>query len=69
LAELAETYPLRQGLSELVAYLSLAAEDCAAVIDDSGSETLAWIDGAGVWRRASLPLVIFTQRPRDAAAP
>jgi hypothetical protein len=68
LAELAQTYPLRQGLSELIAYLSLAAEDRAAVIDDRHSETLAWIDGAGIWRRASLPLVIFTQHPRDAAA-
>jgi hypothetical protein len=68
LAELAESYPIRQGLSELVAYLSLAAEDRAAVIDDRSSETLVWVDGVGIRRRASLPLVIFTQRPRDAAA-
>jgi hypothetical protein len=68
LAELAEAYPLRQGLSELIAYLSLAAEDRAAVIDDTGTETLVWIDDEGVRRQATLPLVIFNQRLHDAAA-
>ena len=33
-ADLVECFPLTQGLAELVAYLSLAADDDAAVIDD-----------------------------------
>ena len=35
LADLVKSFPLEQGLAELVAYLSLATEDDAAVIDDT----------------------------------
>jgi len=54
-----ETHPLEQGLAELVAYLSLAAADGKAVIDDERSETITWTDEHGVQRRATLPTVIF----------
>jgi hypothetical protein len=54
-----ETYPLEQGLAELVAYLSLAAADDKAVIDDEHTETIGWIDADGGERRATLPVVIF----------
>jgi hypothetical protein len=67
LAELVRTHPVEQGLAELVAYLSIAAEDSAAVIDDASSQTLTWLDGEGTLHRATLPLVIFNQRLRDVA--
>ncbi len=69
LAELVEAHPIQQGLAELVAYLSLAAEDRLALIDDTRTQTLAWADDEGRRRQATLPLVIFNQRIRDAAFP
>jgi hypothetical protein len=54
-----ETHPLEQGLAELVAYLSLAAADSKAIIDDQRSATIAWSDENGAQRRATLPTVIF----------
>jgi len=54
-----ETHPLEQGLAELVAYLSLAAADGKAVIDDERSATITWTDDNGAQRRATLPTVIF----------
>jgi hypothetical protein len=60
LADLVKSFPLEQGLAELVAYLSLATEDDAAVIDDGTKQELSWVDTEGTWRRATLPLVIFS---------
>jgi len=67
LHELVGRHPLEQGLAELVAYFSLAAEDGAAIIDDTQRETLAWIDERGHARQATLPLVIFC-RPSPSLA-
>jgi Protein of unknown function (DUF3375) len=67
LAEVVRAHPIQQGLAELVAYLSIAAEDRAAVIDDAGSQTLTWSDDEGTLRQATMPLVIFNQRLRDVA--
>lgn len=61
LCELLEDWPLRQGLAELVGYMELAAEQGAAVIDDSVEDTVAWRTGDGVWKRARLPRVIFAR--------
>jgi hypothetical protein len=63
LGELVQAHPVEQGLAELIAYLSLAAEDRLAVIDDAGAQTFVWTDEAGRRRQATLPLVIFNQRP------
>ena len=41
LADLVKSFPLEQGLAELVAYLSLATEDDAAVIDDGQKQELS----------------------------
>jgi hypothetical protein len=60
LADLVKSFPLEQGLAELVAYLSLATEDNAAVIDDRNKQELSWVDSEGRRRRATLPLVIFS---------
>ncbi len=62
LQDLVETQPLEQGLAELIAYLSLAADDPDALIDDGRRVAIAWIDDAGANRRAFMPAVIF-KRP------
>jgi flagellar motility protein MotE (MotC chaperone) len=59
LNELVGRHPLEQGLAELVAYFSLAAEDGGAIIDDTQRHTLVWTDEHGHSREATLPLVIF----------
>ncbi len=61
LSELLAEYPLEQGLAELVAYLSLAAEDERAVMDETAVETVAWRDEVGRARQARLPRVIFSR--------
>ncbi len=63
LTDLVAEHPLEQGLAELIAYLGIAADDADAVIDDSTTRTLHWIDREGRHRSATLPLVIFN-RPR-----
>src|SRR5450759_2160682 len=60
LAALVKSFPLEQGLAELVAYLSLATEDDRAVIDDGQKQELWWAVSEGTRRRATLPLVIFS---------
>jgi hypothetical protein len=59
LEELVATRPLEQGLAELLGYLSLAAEDPAAHVDELQTQAVLWTDRAGVPRRACLPLVVF----------
>ncbi len=61
LIELLAEYPLELGLAELVAYLSLAAEDGRAVLDEDAAETVAWTDSEGRQRRAHVPRVIFSR--------
>lgn len=52
-------HPLERGLAELIAYLSLAAENDRAIIDESRVETVAWVDQNGYSRQATLPTVVF----------
>ena len=59
LPELVGDAPLEQGLAELVAYLGIAADDPASIIDDRQHQTLEWTDHEGRRRQATLPLVIF----------
>lgn len=61
LAEVIELHPLEHGLAELVAYLSLAAEDGKAMFDEGEHERLPWRGSDGVWRMAELPRVIFAR--------
>ncbi|MDN5871178.1 MAG: DUF3375 domain-containing protein [Nitrococcus sp.] len=61
LSALLEGHPLEQGLAELVAYLSLAADDGNAIIDERTPQTVAWTDDTGRTRRATLPTVVFTR--------
>ena len=61
LGQLIEAHPLEQGLAEVVAYMSLAAADRLAVIDDTNKQTLSWVDKEGSQRQAVVPLVVFTR--------
>jgi hypothetical protein len=61
LTDLVEAQPIEQGLAELVAYLSLAVDDEAAIIDDRERRTVVWVDDEGRRRQAVLPLVIFAR--------
>jgi hypothetical protein len=61
LGELIGTEPLNHGLAELVAYMSLAAEDDSATIDDGQHQTVRWTDARGRNMQATLPLVIFAR--------
>jgi hypothetical protein len=61
LTDLVEAQPIEQGLAEIIAYLSLAADNEAAVIDDRERRTIIWEDEEGRRRQAVLPLVIFAR--------
>jgi hypothetical protein len=59
LEELIQSYPLEQGLAELITYLSLAADDADAFIDDTRRVAISWVDELGFARRAHMPAVLF----------
>ncbi|WP_026918604.1 DUF3375 domain-containing protein [Gordonia shandongensis] len=65
LADVVAAEPLRQGLAELVTYLSLADDGFGKVFDESSDERITWRDD-GVERTAVVPRVIYT---RGASAP
>jgi hypothetical protein len=65
LAELLRQFPLEQGLAELVAYLSLAADDERAVIDSEKEREVVWLDELGRGKRVKLPEVIFCRGGRN----
>jgi hypothetical protein len=58
---LAET-PITQGLSELVAYLSLDDERFTTVFDESARDTVGWTDDSGAAKTATLPRVIYARK-------
>jgi hypothetical protein len=59
LEELISEHPLEQGLAELITYMSLAADDPNAQIDDTQRVVIAWQDEHGHRRRASMPTIEF----------
>jgi hypothetical protein len=68
LRNLVRQWPLEQGLAELVAYISIAADDDAAIIDDSAKETIFWTGPDGEMRQATVPLVVFGRKARSRSA-
>ncbi|MFH0780603.1 MAG: DUF3375 domain-containing protein [Pseudomonadota bacterium] len=62
LAELVALHPLRQGLSELLAYLQLAYGRTATAVDEETVETLKWQLADGSYRRVRLPRIIFARK-------
>ncbi|KQX39466.1 DUF3375 domain-containing protein [Variovorax sp. Root434] len=65
LKELTHMQPLRHGLAELVAYLQLADQTFAAVIDEATTDAVFWQvtgqDGFARSRQARLPRIIFVR--------
>lgn len=59
LEELTQAYPLEQGLAELITYLSLAADNPDAFIDDSRRVAISWVNELGATRRVHMPAVLF----------
>jgi hypothetical protein len=66
LSDMVAKHPIEQGLAEIVAYFSIAADDPVAIINDAARQTLSWIDENGMTRQATLPTVTFC-RPATAA--
>ncbi len=62
LAELVTIHPLRQGLSELLAYLQLAGGRTDTAVDEETVESLDWRLSDGSYRRVRLPRIIFTRK-------
>jgi hypothetical protein len=69
LSELVAANPLERGLTELMAYLSLAAEDRNALFSEDEIDRLSWTDLRGILRGAELPRVIFAKEIRPHAKP
>ena len=61
LSEILREHPLKQGLAELVTYLTLAGEDERAQFDDNRPHQVSWIDDRGLTRNATLSTVIFSR--------
>jgi hypothetical protein len=61
LAELAAAYPLERGLSELIAYLRIAAEDRDALFSEAEIDRLSWTDRSGSRRASEMPRVVFVK--------
>lgn len=61
LSEVLQAHPLELGLSELLAYFAIAAEDRCAVIDADRTQIAEWRDAGGVRRRANIPTVTFAR--------
>ena len=65
LRELTDRRPLKQGLSELVAYLQLGSEAFRTTVDEDTQEVISWeaaaTDGVTVRRAARLPRVIYVR--------
>jgi hypothetical protein len=62
LAELVARYPLKQGVAELVAYLSLQDEAFAIAYDEQHREQITWSAADGQERTATLPRVTYSRR-------
>jgi hypothetical protein len=62
LTEMVARHPLKQGVAELVTYLSLKDEAFAIVYDEQHREQINWSDADGRGRSATLPRVTYARR-------
>jgi hypothetical protein len=67
LSDLSLEHPYEHGLTELMAYLSLAGDSSNAAFSETDREQIGWTDPAGPRRAAILPRVIFTKENSDRA--
>jgi len=63
LAELIATNPIRQGVAELVTYLSLKDGAFGLVFDERYDEPIDWVEADGRERRVTMPRVTFVRKP------
>lgn len=61
LPRLLSRFPLEHGLSELVAWLSLATDDGLGAIDEERTVHVTWTGADGRRRRAEVPNVVFVR--------
>ncbi|GAB1427280.1 hypothetical protein MASR2M17_07060 [Aminivibrio sp.] len=61
LGEVIARHPLRHGLTELVAYLQLAAEWPETAVDDEVQDQVSWQSEEDVTRQATLPRILFVR--------
>jgi len=62
LSELVARYPLKQGVAELVTYLSLQDEAFAIVYDEQHRDLITWSSADGRERAATLPRVTYARK-------
>jgi len=62
LAEMVARYPLRQGVAELITYLSLKDDAFAVVYDEQHRDQITWSAADGRERTATLPRVTYARR-------
>jgi len=67
LSQLAAAHPYEHGLTELMAYLSLAGDSPNAAFSEAERERIDWTYPAGPRRAAELPVVVFTKENSDRA--
>ena len=63
LAQLVADHPIRQGIAELVVYLSLKDPAFGLVFDDRHQEQVRWQEADGRERRVTMPRVTFVRSP------
>ncbi len=61
LEQVIQQHPLKQGLAELVTYLTLADDRQFVVFDDDVQQQIQWTDSNGIGREATLPRIIFNR--------
>jgi hypothetical protein len=66
LTDVVAAAPLRQGLAELVTYLSLDDTTFAKSFDESATDLVTWTDENGTTRTARIPRVIYTRATHGA---
>lgn len=65
LGELILRHPLTEGLTELITWFSIAAEEELSAVDETATERIEWKDSKGILRRAEIPMTIFSKRNRN----
>jgi hypothetical protein len=61
LADIADAFPLSQGLAEIVAYFQLASDSPWASINPENSQQLSWTLPDGSIREATVEQIIFVR--------
>jgi hypothetical protein len=65
LSEILEAYPLEKGLSELIAYLSIASERPSSTYESEFSAEYSWTDAGDRTRIAHMPEVRFHKKRQE----